>query len=145
MEPLLIPIVLTLLFFIKEKLRIAQWCMLIFSFAWLCIYAAKYLTKELHISDLNHWWQCFGQCLTSVEPRAFIYERRISWKTGQNGRKTGEKWYVHSEKLILLCIRAAMKGPSHPGSPTPGGFRKRANGGQYAFKVVNISKVIYMC
>lgn len=100
-----------------------------FSFAWLCIYAAKYLTKELHISDLNHWWQCFGQCLTSVEPRAFIYERRISWKTGQNGRKTGEKWYVHSEKLILLCIRAAMKGPSHPGSLPPDGFRKTADGG----------------
>ncbi len=34
-----------------------------------------------------------------------------------------------------------MKGPSHPGSPPPGGHRKTVNSGQYAFKVVNIGGI----
>lgn len=37
--------------------------------------------------------------------------------------------------IVQLKLQAALKGPSHP---APGGFRKTTNGGQYAFKVVNI-------
>ncbi len=40
-----------------------------------------------------------------------------------------------------------MEGTSHPAPPT-GGFRKKENGEQYAFKKVNIEErviVIYMC
>ena len=34
-----------------------------------------------------------------------------------------------------------MNGPSHPGSPSAGGFSKKVNGEKYAFKVVNISGI----
>ncbi len=46
-----------------------------------------------------------------------------------------------------LKLQAAMEGTSHPAPPT-GGFRKKGNGEQYAFKKVNIEErviVIYMC
>ena len=37
-----------------------------------------------------------------------------------------------------MSIEKVMKGPSHPGSSTPGGFRKTAYSGQYKFKVASI-------
>ncbi len=38
----------------------------------------------------------------------------------------------------LIKAATALKRALHPGSSPPGGFRETANGGQYAFKVVNI-------
>lgn len=34
-----------------------------------------------------------------------------------------------------------MNGPSHPGSPPTGGFREKANGGHYAFNIVNLGRI----
>jgi len=42
---------------------------------------------------------------------------------------------------LQLKLQAAMKGPSHPGSPPPTGIRKTVNSGRHACKRVNTGEL----
>ncbi len=59
-------------------------------------------------------------------------------------------WKIIIIIIIIIIIKAASSDERDlaPGLTANGGFRKTANGEQYAFKVINIGgicQVIYMC
>ncbi len=125
--------------YIASKNRVKFFLPCLKTTTWVSPTSERYTLSQCPISS-GVGGVCFEKKINKIETETSD-DDVIMMSTGLSPTHNIQKAPMkHNSKLKL---QAEMKGPSHPSSPPSRGHRKTVNGGQYAFKVVNIGGIWY--